>query len=361
MAYFKKYNGYYVKDAEALKHVSINGNTVTTKDADGNTVDQFKLPGGFPSGTYMSYLSPNVLEPYMKAASRRFFVSSWMNYGNNVFGDLIGSADITYTSGDNAKFTLNSISVETLRAWRTYSKDSNGALNSELAYYNNYLRQIRPSSYRAEIAFCSNDSVPINANLAKTFLSLSSDALRVNTAAGRLLGYGRIVGARIVPYMTGNAEKVMCIIDGPNIIGMNLSTNTVYVRGFVLDVEVIIQDDLEEHFLANPTLSVPFIESANVSAATSSQVTTTVVVKTAPEASSTYYLDEYVLQLDNSTKKYAWTVNSSQEILVESVKPNNHTFTFNYTPGSYFEAVAYKIRNLNSESDALPIPAYDDF
>ena len=384
MAYFKKYNGYYVKDAEAIKHVNISGNTVTTKDADGNTVDQFNLPGGgFPSATYMSYINPTIIKAYQKHMTDSLNTSG--DPGLVLGNEVIGYADITF---ENDEFTLGDLHIQTIHSWQTFSKDGNVQFNSQLGYENNYCRQIRPNRYRALVNVGKyNKNITITPDVTTRVMTVYNDSgsftgtCTVKDPSGKTIGSAIVVGVKpCLDTSYQNTGVDLYLAEQGRILAYLNSTTDRLLQNILVEVEIMLYDFDVENFLAAP-VNTPFIESANGYVAhidstfkEDSYVTTNVVVKNRGNVSG-YYIDEYKLIYDSDRHAWRWNLTSSQEIPTDLTSGTfyNTTFTFNtylYRDGDDdarygMEAVAYMVGlgqgspAAVSRSDAIPIGGFN--
>lgn len=384
MADFKKYNGYNVKDASALAHASVSGNTLTTTNRDGNVVDTINLPGGgFPSATYMSYLDSKFVQAHQNTINTDVFNHTMSRTNGCDLGlvaseEVVGYADLTFASN---KFTLGDLHVQTIHSWQTFSKDGNVQFNSNLGYENNYLRQIRPNRYRAFVTVGKyGQSITVASDSITTIMQMSMGSVGVKDPSGKTIGSATIVG--VEPYIdetNGSKGPVGLYIEGVKIEAYQNSGSSKVVKKFIVEVEIMLYDIDVENFLAAPNNNTPFIESANgysysQDASTFDSIAETrVVVKNRANISG-YYLDEYKLTYDSTNDSWSWVRTASKAIPdnLTSGTFYNKTFTFehyivNVSTSEYQEsvsAVAYMIglgqgsSAAVSRSDAIPLASW---
>lgn len=396
MADFKKYNGYYVKDASALAHASIDGSTITTTDREGNVVDSFELPGGdslILSATHMSYWAPKLTQAYAISSRDAFRNSNTTNdmYSTSAVGQVIGDEMIGYGEiawdDTNSMFTLGDIRALTTHGWQTFTKDTdqNGA-SDRSTYKNNLCRQFRPINYKAFLNVGKKDkSITIAAGAKQTILKANNNVY-LRDPGGVVIGCVSIVKA-IPAIASENFNGVgLQLYFGPtnlnnitDVVACNPTSSPVLIESFVLELDVTLYDTYAEKFFFEEP-NVPFIEGINCTSLTGDGSTTdmteqTSVVVKHHDYTSGNYLIEAKLILNKDTGEWSWVKNAQQALGQGPIEGNNHNliYTFNHLIGNteftnwqyYTSAVAYAIGVGGSSigathgfTDAIPIPSW---
>lgn len=393
MAYFKKYNGYYVKDAEAIKHVNLNGQTVTTTDADGNTVDQFNLPGGdslITSATHMSYWPAKLTQAYAISSKDAFKNSNIVDVMSTcAVGQVIGSEMIGYGEIDwddsNSRFTLSDIRALTTHGWQTFTKDvSESGATTRASYRNDLLRQFRPINYKAFLNVgMKGKSITISAGYKQTILR-SNNSVYLRDPGGVVIGCVSI--AKAIPTIGWDADGAGLLLyfgmtDNviTDVVAYNPTSSDITLQSFVLELEVTLYNTYAQKFFFEAP-NVPFIEGINCTSLTGDGTTTNMIEQTSVvvkhhDNTSGKYLIEAKLTLNTSTGEWSWVKSRQQNLGQGPIEGNNHNliYTFDHTIvatdfstiQAYTSAVAYAIGVSGSSigatdgfTDAIPIPAY---
>ena len=335
MADFVKYNGYNVKDANALAHASISGKTLTTTDRKGRTVDSLELPGGeFSSPMYKKYDPQNMTDALATIVTED-------DIGNEVrsmeFWGYTTSTVVDWDPDHPAIQVGDTIYADTLHAWKNYatSNDQYGVSSYQTAYQ----RQIRPTTYKTNAFFTRTEGFNIAAGSRYEVIHLSSSGyMTVKAPDGRTIGYAVPVSAEIIgdQYAFSAIAKILYGTTTQSVFVYNPSTANIYIRGVKITFDVVLIDDFTTKFLQNENVNTPFIEGVYTSIATDSAtntrtVETKVIVKN-KSANTNYTLDEYELeQVDGA---WSWVKKSTQAIPTTSVMTYyNQEYTFKYPLG----------------------------
>ncbi len=385
MANFKKYNGYWVKDASALAHASIDGKTLTTTDREGRTVDTLTLPGGdglITSATHMSYWDKGLITAYNKCCREAFTNNNDpTSNGNCALGQVIGSemigyGEITWDSS-NSCFSLEGIRAVTTHGWRTFTKDiTQGGATTQASFRNNLCRQYRPSNYKAYLSVGMKDkSITIPAGASRTILKTKS-SMMLREPAG--YGNGYVTLAKAIPTTDNNYTGVgVQFYLAPRFIeAYNPTSSDITIKSFVVELDCVLYNEYAERFFFDEP-NIPFIEGINCTSLTKDDgvsETTSVIVKH-HDGNSGIYLYEFKLTLDASTGEWSW-VESNRQALGDgpaSDTNNNKIFTFTHLIQSsdysniqyYTSAVAYALGGSGSSigvnayfTDGIPIPSW---
>lgn len=393
MANFKKYNGYWVKDASALAHASINGTTLTTTDRDGRTVDTLTLPGGdslITSATHMSYWPAKLTQAYAISSKDAFINSNMVDVMSTcTLGQVIGSEMIGYGEigwdDSNSRFTLSDIRALTTHGWQTFTKDiTQTGASDRSTYRNNLCRQFRPINYKAFLNVGMKDkSITISAGYKQTILR-ANNSVYLKDPGGVVIGCVSI--AKAIPTIGWDANGAGLLLyfgmtDSAitDVVAYNPTSSDITLQSFVLELEVTLYNTYAQKFLFDAP-NTPFIEGINCTSLTGNGTTTNMVEQTSVvvkhhDNTSGEYLIEAKLTLNTSTGEWSWVKSSQQNLGQGPIEGNNHNliYTFDHTivatdfstVQAYTAAVAYAI-GVNGHSigatdgftDAIPIPAY---
>lgn len=365
MADFVKYNGYFVKDANALAHASISGKTLTTTDRKGRTVDTLTLPGGeFSSPIYKNSNE----DPLVQALA---VVSTETDIGNEIRSlDFWGSVTSTVVDWDPDKPAIQmdgTIYGDTIHAWQNFAaSDEQYGVSS---YQTAYKRQIRPKTYRATATYTREEGFTIAAGSTYLIGYLPTD-MTVQTPDFRTIGTAVPVSVRPVLGSVYAAPVVLEMNNG-QIIAYNTSATSVYISGFTVEFDIILFDLFTIEFLGDENTTTPFIEGVDANILTDSAtgtktVETKVIVKN-KSTNATCTLDEYELQKQNDGT-WGWIQTSTQTIPTSSLMTYyNEIFTFQHPLGArnddttkkFSGAVWYRVSTSGlaiSTSDVVILP-----
>ena len=364
MADFVKYNGYNVKDANALAHASISGKTLTTTDRKGRTVDTLQLPGGsFSSPIYKNH-NEDPLDDALAVVSKETDLT------NEVRGvDFWGHVTSTLVDWDPNKPAIQmdgSMYADTINAWQNFAATDTQYGTS--SYPTAYRRQIRPKTYRAAANYSKAGGFTITAG-STYLIAYLPDSMTVYAPDGETIGKAAPVSVRPIVGAT-YAAPVILEMTGGSIKAYNTSSTDSVILGFKVEFDVILYDRFITEFQENEEMYVPFIEGVyshiiTDSALGTKTVETKVIVKNAgPD--TIYELDEYELQQVNGN--WNWVKTSTQSIPTSSLMTYyNETFTFRHALGAlndsskklYTGALWYRV-SLNdgaqSTSDVVILP-----
>jgi len=335
MADFVKYNGYNVKDANALAHASISGNTLSTTDRKGRTVDTLQLPGGsFSSPMYKKY-DPQTMTDALAT------VVTEDDIGNEVrsleFWGHTTSTVVTWDPEHPAIQVGDTIYAETLHAWKNYanSDDQYGVSSYQTAYQ----RQIRPTTYKTNALFTRDEGFTIAAGTKYEVVRISNSGyITVKAPDGRTIGYAVTVSAEVIGDQLASSAIVK-ILSGTSVQSVfvyNPSTTNMYIRGVKITFDVVLIDDFTTKFLQNENVNTPFIEgvytSIEADSATGTRTVQTRVIIKNRSSNTTYTLDEYELQQVDGA--WSWVKKSTQAIpTTTSGTYYNQEYTFQYPLG----------------------------
>lgn len=364
MADFKKYNGYNVKDASALAHASISGNTLTTTNREGNVVDTLTLPGGsFSSPIYKNH-NEDPLDDALAVVAKETDMS------NDVRGvDFWGHVTSTLVDWDPDHPAIQmdgTMYADTINAWQNFaaSNEQYGVSSYQTAYK----RQIRPKTYRVAANYTKTGGFTITAG-STYLIAYLPDGMTVQNPDGRTIGTAVPVSVRPIVGAT-YASPVTLEIVGGVINAYNTSSTDSVILGFKVEFDVIIYDRFNIEFQENEEMYVPFIEGVyshiiTDSALGTKTVETKVIVKNAgPD--TIYELDEYELQQVNGA--WEWVKTDTRAIPTSSVMTYyNETFTFRHALGAlndsseklYTGALWYRVSlndSTQSTSDVVILP-----
>lgn len=398
MADFKKYNGYYVKDANALAHASIDGNTLTTTNREGNVVDSFELPGGdslILSATHMSYWPAKLTQAYALSSKNAFKNSNIVSdmfttcsVGQVIGSEMIGYGEIAWDTS-NSKYTLSGIRALTTHGWQTFTKDiTQTGASDRSTYKNNLCRQFRPINYKAYLNVGMKDkSITLAAGSTQTICSVigTGSSITLKDPGGVGIGYASI--AKAIPTIGNEGGAGLQLYfgatDGTNIkdiVACNPTSSSIKIYSFVLELDVTLYNTYAERFFFDEP-DAPFIEGINCTSLTGDGSTTDMVEQTSVvvkhhDNQNGLVLIEAKLILDKTTGEWSWVKNAQQALGQGPIEGNNHNliYTFDHnilltTDFSnwqyYTSAVAYAIGVSGSSigathgfTDAIPIPAY---
>lgn len=401
MADFKKYNGYYVKDANALAHASISGSTLTTTDRDGNTVDQLNLPGGLAlSAVPMSYWPKKLVNSYAISSKDAFVNANTISgvyfpcaVGQVLGSEMIGYGEISWDTS-NSKYLLTGIRALTTHGWQTFTKDitQTGASNKS-TFRNNLCRQFRPSTYKAYVNIGMNGkSITIAAGAKQTICSVagtSGTTIPVKDPGNIGIGYASV--AKAIPTVGIDADGIGAEIGAglqlyfgfvdtstKEVVAYNPTSSPIVIQSFVIELDVVLFNENVSNFYFDEP-DVPFIEGINCTSltndATDGMVEQTSVVVKHHDNTNGKYLIEAKLTLNTSTGEWSWVKNSQKALGQGPIEGNNHNLIYNFSHTIlsadwsnmqiYTSAVAYAIGESGSSigltngfTDAIPIPAY---
>lgn len=364
MADFVKYNGYNVKDANALAHANISGNTLTTTDRKGRTVDNLQLPGGsFSSPIYKNH-NEDPLDQALAVVAKETELSNEVR-GVELWGHTYSEV-LNWDPDKPAIQMYGTITADTINAWQNFAANTKDYNN--MAYQNAYRRQIRPKTYRVAANYTKTGGFTITAG-STYLIAYLPDSITVQTPDGRTIGTAVPVSVRPIVGSTYAAPVILDMVGGV-INAYNTSSTDITILGFKVEFDVIIYDQFNTEFLENEDMYIPFIEGVyshilTDSALGTKTVETQVIVKNrGPD--TIYELDEYELQQVNGD--WNWVKTSTQTIPTTSVMTYyNETFTFRHALGAlndsseklYTGALWYRV-SLNdvfqSTSDVVILP-----
>ena len=396
MADFVKYNGYSVKDASALAHANISGNTLTTTDRKGRTVDSLELPGGgdslITSATHMSYWPVKLTQAYAISIKDAFRnsnavdVMSLCALGQVIGSEMIGYGEIAWDN-DSSRFTLSDIRALTTHGWRTFTKDvTQSGASDRSTYTNNLCRQFRPINYKAFLNVGMKDkSITINAGAKQTILR-SNNSVYLRDPGGVVIGCVSIAkaiptigwegaGAGLLLYF-GMTDSAIT-----DVVAYNPTSSSITLQSFVLELEVTLYSTYAERFFFDEP-NTPFIEGINCNSLTGDGFNrdmvekTSVVVKHHDDTNGNYLI-EAKLTLNTSTGEWSWVKSDQKNLGQGPIDVNNHNLIYNFnhtilstdytTNQEYTSAVAYAIGTSGSSigatdgfTDAIPIPAWSN-
>lgn len=401
MADFVKYNGYNVKDAYALAHASLSGNTLSTTDRKGRPVDSIELPTGLTTSAVPMSFWPKKLVKAYAISSKDAFVNANTTSGvyfpcavGQVLGsEMIGYGEISWDTS-NSKYLLTGIRALTTHGWQTFTKDitQDGASNRS-TYRNNLCRQFRPSTYKAYVNVGMKDkSITIAAGAKQTICSVAgSSGITIPVADPGGVGIGYASVAKAIPTVGIDADGTGTKIGAglqlyfgfvdtatKEIVAYNPTSSPIVIQSFVIELDVVLFNENVSNFYFNEP-DAPFIEGINCTSLTNDptdgMVEQTSVVVKHHDTQSSLYLIEAKLTLNTSTGEWSW-VKSDQEALGQGpIEGNNHNLIYNFSHTIlsadwsnmqvYTSAVAYAIGASGSSigathgfTDAIPIPAY---
>lgn len=385
MADFVKYNGYNVKDASALAHASVSGNTLTTTDRKGRTVDSIELPGGLAlSATHMSYWPKKLVTSYNNSCEDAFRNTNDVSTSNAncAVGQVIGSEMIGYGEIDwnssSSCFTLTGIRAVTTHGWRNFTRDtSTSNPTTKSSFKNDLCRQYRPINYKAYLNVGMKDkSITIPAGTTKTILQ-PQPKLVLKEPAGYANGYVAI--SKVIPTADTNNTGIgvqLYYVAHNSVKAYNPTSSDVVIKSFVVELDITFYNEYAERFFHDAP-DVPFIEAINCTSLTDDSngiVEKTSVVVKHHDHTSNYYLYEFKLTLDNSTGAWSWTQSNIQALGDGPASDTNRNklFTFSHTiltsdfmtAQTYTSAVAYALGAGGSSigvnayfTDGIPLPA----
>lgn len=387
MADFKKYNGYNVKDASALAHASISGNTLTTTNREGNVVDTLTLPGGSSniSATSMAYHNPSIDKAYSQSVNALFIDDPDMNLpyttGQVLSDEMIGYGEVTYDTG---LYTLGSIYAQTIRSWDTYDRtDMMGGAGQDTnnvgdvdSFENNASLLHRKARYKTYLRVGKNGVyTTVAANSAKRIMITGGGGSQILTTIpvkapnGAVQGYATIVG--VTPLIKcdrsgSTIEKaglIMYYNKNGAVVAYNATAADIRVDSFLLELEVILESQYcdDRSWISND----PYIKYLNIEKPTADftqmQVNTNVIVHSAI-GTTDKKLFEYRLT-KSSSGVWSWTATSVAIPDTSSSTYYNTKITRQLTNSDDFcSAVAYAIGVGTSVvgdaffTDALPLP-----
>lgn len=395
MAEFKKYNGYYVKDASALAHASISGKTLTTLDRDGRTVDTLTLPGGnTPSATSMAYHNASIDQAYALSVNSIFNgnpdMSEPFTFGQVMSDEMIGYGEITYNTG---LYTLGSIYAHTIRSWNTYDRtdgipgpghDNNTNIGDTDSFETGESYLHRKSNYKAYLCVGkSNVYTTVTAGSAKRIMATSGNGgnmseIPVKAADGAIYGYATIVGVKPLikgsrsgsSYTVDRAGLIMYYDKTAGVVAYNATSADIRVDAFILELDVIIES---QYCDVRSMINNPYIKYLNIEAPIGTmssdtiQIRTNVIVHSRVESTSDK-LVEYKLT-HNTSGVWSWSrdtapipdvdVSSYYNTKISRLHTIYDAQTFNYN--DFCSAVVYGIGDYltvrdHEFTDALPIP-----
>lgn len=395
MADFKKYNGYNVKDASALAHASIDGNTLTTTNREGNVVDTLTLPGGSShiSASSMAYHNKSIDQAYSLGLANMFNGDPDMNlpyaFGQVMSDEMIGYGSITYDTG---LYTLGSIYAQTIRSWDTYDRtdmmggaghDANNIGDTD-SFEDNSSMLHRKARYRTYLCVGkSNVYTTVTAGSAKRIMTTSGDGgngnnLPVKAPNGAVQGYANIVGVKPLlvcsrsgsSYTVDRAGLIMYYDKTAGVVAYNATSADIRVDAFILELEVILESQYCDYryWIDND----PYIKYLNIEAPTGDamsdiKVKTNIIVHSSI-GTTDKDLFEYKLT-KNSSGVWSWASSTTAipntdastyfntKMTKEHTLQNGSTFEYN----DYTSAVVYAIGNFSIVgdalfTDALPLP-----
>lgn len=389
MADFVKYNGYNVKDAYALAHVSLSGSTLNTTDRKGRPVDSLELPGGLAlSASHMSYWPAKLTRAYAISSKDAFRDSNTVDImstcalGQVIGSEMIGYGEINWDS-TNSRFTLSDIRALTTHGWQTFTKDiTQTGASDRSTYINDLLRQFRPINYKAYLNVGMKDkSITIPAGDKNTILR-ANNSVCLRDPGGVVIGYVSI--AKAIPTIGWDASGAgLSLYFGmtdsaiTDVVAYNPTSSDITLNSFVLELEVTLYNTYAQRFFFDEP-NVPFIEGINCTSLTGDGTTTSMTEQTSVvvkhhDNTSGNYLIEAKLTLNTSTGEWSWVKSNQQNLGKGPIDGNNHNliYTFDHTilstdfstVQSYTSAVAYAIGVSGSSigathgfTDAIPIP-----